>query len=150
MECFVVHNYVQRTNKKLKTRKKFWVSKPIVFHKRGVAAHSVARFLNEPPEVLVLAWGLSRSMTEICAQFSLAIYLMILVDMRWSFHRTFAIFSTLFFLFSPAQALFLLQYSRSLKIYIHKSKHIFQVNQLTVGLQSLEGSCSSQPLKTSI
>ena len=53
--------------------------KPIVFHKRGVAAHSVARFLNEPPEVLVLAWGLSRSMTEICAQFSLAIYLMILV-----------------------------------------------------------------------
>ena len=53
--------------------------KPIVVHKRGVAAHSVARFLNEPPEVLVLAWGLSRSMTEICAQFSLAIYLMILV-----------------------------------------------------------------------
>ena len=45
-----------------------------------MAAHSVARFLNEPPEVLVLAWGLSRSMTEICAQFSLAIYLMILVD----------------------------------------------------------------------
>ena len=44
-----------------------------------MAAHSVARFLNEPPEVLVLAWGLSRSMTEICAQFSLAIYLMILV-----------------------------------------------------------------------
>lgn len=52
----------------------------MVFHKRGVAAHSVARFLNEPPEVLVLAWGLSRSKTEICAQFSLAIYLMILVD----------------------------------------------------------------------
>ena len=44
-----------------------------------MAAHSVARFLNEPPEILVLAWGLSRSMTEICAQFSLAIYLMILV-----------------------------------------------------------------------
>ena len=62
---------------KLKTRKYFWVSKPLVFHKRGVAAHSVARFLIKQPEALILARVFSRFMAKICAQFSLTIHLMI-------------------------------------------------------------------------
>ena len=64
-----------------------------------MAAHSVARFLNEPPEVLVLAWSLSRSMTEIWAQFSLAIYLMILVDRDEVFAEC-LLYSQLRFVFS--------------------------------------------------
>ena len=97
MLCFA--QLCPKNKQKTENKEKCLSFEPIVFHKRSVAAHSVARFLNEPPEVLVLAWGLSRSMTEICAQFSLAIYLMILVDRDEVFTER-LLYSQLRFVFS--------------------------------------------------
>ena len=100
------------------------------------------RFLIKQPEALILARVFSRFMVKICAQFSLTIHLMIPLSRDEVFAER--------LLYSQLRCSF----SHQPKHYFHCStpevwkytfsKHIFHINQLKVGWQLLEGSCSSQ------